>query len=261
VKDEIWAGSELGRKVSEFQMILYPAIDVKDGKCVRLVQGRDDTAKEYSTNPVQMALHWEREGAKWLHIVDLDAALSESHKNEDTIEEILRVVRIPVQLGGGMRNLPRIEKAIALGASRVVIGTAAVENYEMLHRAIEQHGDYIAVGIDVKHDHVATRGWKLETDSEPAQFAKNLALHGVSVFVVTDIAQDGMLSGPNYALAERVARATKGSVILSGGIGSLEDILQARTLGDRGVDGIIVGKALYEGKFTLKEALKVMARS
>lgn len=242
-------------------MILYPAIDVKDGKCVRLMQGRDDTAKEYSNNPVQMALHWEREGAEWLHVVDLDAALSESRRNEDTIEEILRVVRIPVQLGGGMRDLSRIEKAIAWGASRVVIGTAAVENYEMFHRALEQHGDYIAVGIDVKHDHVATHGWKQESDSEPAQFAKNLALHGVTVFVVTDIAQDGMLSGPNYALAERVAQATRGSVILSGGIGSLEDILRARTLGDRGVDGIIVGKALYEGRFTLKEALRATSRS
>lgn len=238
-------------------MILYPAINVKDGKCVRLVQGRDDTAKEYSANPVQMALHWEREGAEWLHIVDLDAALSEGRKNEDTIEEILRVVRIPIQLGGGIRSLPLIEKAIALGASRVVIGTAAVENYEMFHRAMEQYGDYIAVGIDVKNGHVATHGWKLETDSEPAQFAKSLALHGVSVFIVTDIAQDGMLSGPNYALAERVAQATKGSVILSGGIGSIEDILRARTLGNRGVEGVIVGRALYEKKFTLKEALGV----
>ncbi|MGB7620994.1 MAG: 1-(5-phosphoribosyl)-5-[(5-phosphoribosylamino)methylideneamino]imidazole-4-carboxamide isomerase [Terriglobia bacterium] len=243
------------------KMVLYPAIDVKDGKCVRLVQGRAERVKEYSRNPVQTALHWEREGAEWLHVVDLDAALSESHKNEEVVEEILRVVRIPVQLGGGMRSLARIEKAIAIGASRVVIGTAAVENYSMLHQAIEQFGDYLAVGIDVRDEHVATRGWKLETDSEPKKFAKNLALHGINVFVVTDIAQDGMLSGPNYALAEGIARVTKGSVILSGGIGSLDDLIRARTLANRGIDGVIVGKALYEAKFTLKEALAATSRS
>jgi phosphoribosylformimino-5-aminoimidazole carboxamide ribotide isomerase len=197
-------------------MILYPAIDVKNRKCVRLVQGRDDTAKEYSNNPLHMALHWEREGAQWLHVVDLDAAISESEENQTAIEGILQAVRIPVQLGGGMRSLARIEAAIGMGASRVVIGTAAVEDIKMLHSAIERHGDCLAVGIDVKDGCVATRGWKSETALEPAALAKRLARIGVATFVVTDISQDGMLTGPNYALTEHIAQVTKASVILSG---------------------------------------------
>lgn len=240
-------------------MILYPAIDIKNGKCVRLAQGRDDAAKEYSAHPIQMALHWEREGAEWLHIVDLDAAISESDENQTIIEEILRVVRIPVQVGGGMRTLPRIERAIGMGASRVVIGTAAVENRVLLQQAIERFGDYVAVGLDVRNGHVAVRGWKSDTQSEVTSLAKNLALHGVRTLIVTDIAQDGMMTGPNFALAEQIAGLTKASVILSGGIGSLNDLQQARALEERGVDGVIVGKALYEKKFTLKQALAVIS--
>jgi len=244
-----------------WKMILYPAIDIRHGKCVRLTQGREDVVTEYSSNPIEMALFWERGGAEWLHIVDLDAAMSGSEENQDLIEKILQAVSIPVQLGGGIRDLSHLEKAIAIGASRIVVGTAAVEDPAMLHQAIERHGDYLAVGIDVKHSHLATRGWKLETESEPLKFAKKLALLGVKTFVVTDIAQDGMLSGPNYALAERIAGATRESVILSGGIGSLEDLLRARTLEGRGVDGVIIGKALYEGKFTLEEALRITSRA
>ncbi len=238
-------------------MILYPAIDLKDGACVRLSQGRDDAAKSYSRDPVRMALHWEQEGAEWLHVVDLDAAFTGSAVNDEIVEEILRAVRIPVQLGGGLRTLERVERAIAWGASRVVVGTAAVEDSKFLAEVLSRQGDYLAVGLDIKNGHVATHGWKTESPLEAVSFAKRLALQGVRTFVVTDVAQDGMLSGPNFALTEQIAAATKASVILSGGIGSLEHLRQARALEERGVDGIIIGKALYEKSFTLKEALAV----
>lgn len=238
-------------------MILYPAIDIRHGKCVRLLQGRDEAVTEYSHSPLQMALRWEKEGAEWLHVVDLNAAISESDENLKAIEAILQAVRIPVQLGGGMRSLERVERAIALGASRVVLGTAAVEDHSLLHQALEKHGDYLAVGIDVKNGHVATQGWKTESDVDAVTFAKRIALLGVRTFIVTDIAQDGMLSGPNFALAELIAGVTKSPVILSGGVGSLEDLQRARALEERGVEGVIVGKALYEEKFSLGEALAV----
>jgi phosphoribosylformimino-5-aminoimidazole carboxamide ribotide isomerase len=241
-------------------MIILPAIDIRHGKCVRLVQGRDDAVKEYSSDPVRMALHWEQEGAEWLHVVDLDAAITGSMENNHLIETILEGVRIPVQLGGGIRTLERIEECIVMGASRIVLGTAAVENPPLLQEAVKRHGDYLAVGIDVKNGHIATRGWKSETDSEAATFAKRLALHGVRTFVVTDIAQDGMLTGPNYALTDQIASVTRASVILSGGIGSLEDLSRARALEERGVDGIIIGKALYENRLTLKQARAVTAK-
>lgn len=236
-------------------MILYPAIDIKNGKCVRLIQGREEALKEYASDPVQMALHWENEGAAWLHVVDLDAAISESETNRAIVERLLRAVRIPVQLGGGLRSLPQIEKAVAWGASRVVLGTAAVENKEMMKNAVEQFGDYLAVGIDVKDAQVATRGWKSESQETAAHLARRLALHGVRTFVVTDVKQDGTLAGPNFALTEQIAAATRAAVILSGGIGSLEDLSKARALEARGVEGVIVGKALYEKRFSLGDAL------
>lgn len=242
-------------------MILYPAIDIKEGKCVRLVQGRDDAVKEYSDNPIQMAKHWENEGAEWLHVVDLDAAIAESAINRDLLEELLQAVRIPVQLGGGMRTLTRIENAIALGASRIVLGTAAVEDKKLLQSAMERFGDYLAVGVDVKSGRVVTRGWKSETNVEVTRFAKQLALHGVRTLIVTDVTEDGMMRGPNFALTEQVASVSHTSVILSGGISSLDDLSRARALQERGVDGVIIGKALYEKKFTLKEALAVVTSS
>ncbi len=236
-------------------MILYPAIDLKNGSCVRLLQGRDEGAKVYSNNPVQMALHWESEGAEWLHVVDLDAAMTGESRNGPTVEAILQAVRIPVQLGGGFRTLDRVKQAIEIGASRVVIGTAAVENPEMLRQALEQFADFLAVGVDVKHGYVATRGWKEDTTEEAVTFAKKLALWGVRTLVVTDISQDGMMTGPNYALTEQIAEASRVPVILSGGISSLNDIRLARALANKGVDGIVIGRALYEKRFTLREAL------
>lgn len=238
-------------------MILYPAIDVKNKKCVRLSQGRDDAVEEYSGDPMRVALAWENQGAEWLHVVDLDAAISGSQENREVIENILRAVRIPVQLGGGMRTLERIEEAIAQGASRVVIGTAAIENPDLLKESLTRWGDYLAVGLDIRNGRVATHGWKSESGSDAIAFAKHLAIHGVRTLVVTDIAQDGMLTGPNFALTEQIAAVTRASVIMSGGISSLNDLRQARALEDRGVDGVIIGKALYENRFTLSEAMVV----
>jgi phosphoribosylformimino-5-aminoimidazole carboxamide ribotide isomerase len=209
---------------------------------------------------VDMALRWEAEGAKWLHVVDLDAAISGSEENVEVLKKMFSVVRIPIQLGGGLRSRERIEQAIAWGASRVVVGTAALENESMLHESLSRNEEYIAVGIDVKDGRLATRGWKSFSTLSPATAAKRLALKGVRTFVVTDIAQDGMLTGPNFALAEQIAAVTKASVILSGGIASLEDLVQARTLESRGIDGVIIGKALYEKRFTLRDALAMMYR-
>ncbi|MDD5544184.1 MAG: 1-(5-phosphoribosyl)-5-[(5-phosphoribosylamino)methylideneamino]imidazole-4-carboxamide isomerase [Acidobacteriia bacterium] len=241
-------------------MIVYPAIDIKGGRCVRLTQGREEAVREYGAHPVDIALRWESEGAEWLHVVDLDAAISGRDDNCPILEKLFEAVRIPIQFGGGLRTLERIERAIGWGASRVVIGTAALENETMLREAMVRNSDSIAVGIDVRDGHVATHGWTSISELTPTSAAKRFALLGVRTFVVTDIAQDGMLTGPNFALTEQIASVTKASVILSGGISSLDDLVQARTLESRGIDGVIVGKALYERRFTLREALAMMYR-
>lgn len=233
-------------------MILYPAIDLKGGKCVRLLQGDFDRESVYGDSPVEMARRWEREGALWLHTVDLDGALEAKSVNGGAIAQICAETGLTVQTGGGIRSLQNIEEKLACGVARVILGTAAVENEALVKEAVQKYGSRIAVGIDAKGGFVATAGWKNVSTLRAVEFGKRMAALGVETLIYTDIATDGMLGGCNVAAMEEMVRETGLSVIASGGIGKAEDI---RALHGTGVSGVIVGKALYEGTVTLKDAL------
>ncbi len=233
-------------------MILYPAIDLKGGKCVRLIQGDFDRESVYGDSPVEMARRWEREGAVWLHTVDLDGALEAKSVNGGAIAQICAQTGLKVQTGGGIRSMQNIEDKLACGVSRVILGTAAVEKEELVREAVLKYGSRIAVGIDAKGGFVATAGWKNVTTLRAVEFGKRMAALGVETLIYTDIATDGMLGGCNVAAMEEMVRETGLAVIASGGIGKAEDI---RSLHGTGVAGVIVGKALYEGTVALKDAL------
>lgn len=233
-------------------MLIYPAIDIKDGKCVRLTQGNFSDVTVYGDDPVKMAAQWESLGAEFIHLVDLDGALAGSGINRKIIIQIAQTVSVPVQTGGGIRTLADIRELIAGGVSRVILGTAAVKNPQLVEDAVAEFGDKIAVGIDAKDGMVAISGWQ-EISSQPAlEFAKSMAEKGVRFLVYTDISTDGMLTGPNINAMQKMAECVSAKVIASGGVGCCEDIL---SLAATGVEGVIVGKALYAGKVDLKEAL------
>ena len=238
-------------------MIIFPAIDLRRGKCVRLLQGRTEHETIYSDDPVEMALRWQSEGASWLHLVDLDSAMSNASENRQIAKLIIRALTIPVQFGGGVRNETDLDEILGGGASRVVIGTAAFQDPEFLKRAVEQHSDRIVVGLDARDGLLATYGWNQVEEVEVLSFAKSLLQMGVQRVVYTDISRDGMLSGPNWMETEQLARETGLKVIASGGVSSLEDLRALKPLGRNGVEGVIVGKALYEGKFSLGDAIRV----
>ena len=233
-------------------MLIYPAIDIKDGKCVRLTQGNFSNVTVYGDDPVKMAAQWESLGAEFIHLVDLDGALAGSGINRKIIIQIAQTVSVPVQTGGGIRTLEDIRELIAGGVSRVILGTAAVKNPQLVEDAVAEFGDEIAVGIDAKDGMVAISGWQ-EISSQPAlEFAQSMAEKGVRFLVYTDISTDGMLTGPNINAMRKMAESVSAKVIASGGVGCCEDIL---ALAATGVEGVIVGKALYAGKVDLKEAL------
>lgn len=236
-------------------MILLPAVDIKDGKCVRLVQG--DFAREtvYDEDPVAVAKRYEAEGAQWLHVVDLDAALEGEPRNRALVKEVIGSVDIPVQCSGGIRTVDAIDAAKDAGASRVVVGTAALRDPDFVCDAAARHGDFLAVGLDVRGQTLQARGWTEEA-GELWPTLQRLVREGVTRFVVTDVARDGMLQGPNYTLLAEVLEYTDRPVVASGGVSSTEDL---KNLARMGVEGCIVGKALYAGKFTLPEALQVVA--
>ena len=238
-------------------MIIFPAIDLRRGKCVRLQQGRAEHETIYSDDPLEMALRWQSEGASWLHLVDLDSAMSTASENRQIAKLIFRALTIPVQFGGGVRNETDLEEILGGGASRVVIGTAAFRDPEFLRRAVEQHSDRIVVGLDARDGLLATHGWNQVEEVEALTFAKSLVQMGVQRVVYTDISRDGMLSGPNWMVTEQLARETGLKVIASGGVSSLEDLRSLKPLGRSGVEGVIVGKALYEGKFSLGDAIRI----
>ncbi|WP_033828479.1 1-(5-phosphoribosyl)-5-[(5-phosphoribosylamino)methylideneamino]imidazole-4-carboxamide isomerase [Bacillus andreraoultii] len=233
-------------------MILFPAIDIRDGKCVRLIQGDYGRQQMYG-DPVEMAKKWEDAGAKFLHIVDLDGALVGESKNLTAIQAILQSVTIPVQLGGGIRSIEKVEKILKLGVNRVILGSAALRDKQFLDVALNQFGAAIVVSIDAKNGFVATDGWTKTTDVEAGTFTKRLEEKGCKTIVYTDIAKDGMLSGPNFSELERINRETTMDVIASGGVTTLEDLRRLRALN---MYGAIIGKALYTGKMNLENALK-----
>ena len=236
-------------------MIIYPAIDVRGGRCVRLTEGRFDAETVFADDPAEMALKWAGLGAEFLHLVDLDGALAGEGKNVPVIERILQSVSIPVQLGGGIRNLETIEKLLSLGVNRLILGSAAVKNPQLVEEACKKYPGHIAVGIDAKNGDVAIEGWGKGSGVAATELAKQMAAYGVETIIYTDISRDGMLSGVNVEATAALARACGVPIIASGGVASLEDIRRVKAVESDGVQGCIIGKAIYTGAVDLKAAL------
>ena len=236
-------------------MIIFPAIDMRQGKCVRLLQGRAEQETVYFEDPVAVARRWEAEGAAWLHLVDLDGAMSEGSRNREIAKRIFAALRIPVQFGGGVRAMEDVEEILDAGAARAIVGTAAVQHPEFLAEALQRFGERMVVGIDARDGFVATHGWNEVGSLEAVAFAKTLARSGVQRVVYTDISKDGMLVGPNLEASKRLAIESHLKVVASGGVASLDDLRALHGLETAGIEGAIVGKALYERCFTLQEAI------
>ena len=233
---------------------LLPAVDVKDGRAVRLVQGELDAETAYG-NPLEVALEFQAAGAEWLHLVDLDAAFGRG-ENSSLLAEVVGALDIKVELSGGIRDDESLRRALATGCRRVNLGTAALENPEWTARVIAEHGDRIAVGLDVRGHILAARGWTQE-GGDLFETIERLERDGCARYVVTDVTKDGTLKGPNLELLKEVCAVTMKPVVASGGISSLADIAALSALNEIGVEGAIVGKALYAGAFTLQEALEL----
>ncbi|CAM3009577.1 1-(5-phosphoribosyl)-5-[(5-phosphoribosylamino)methylideneamino]imidazole-4-carboxamide isomerase [Paenibacillus sediminis] len=235
--------------------IIYPAIDIRGGKCVRLVQGDYNQETVYNDNPVEVAKAWESQGGTFIHLVDLDGAKAGYPVNDEIIGEIARSVNVPVQVGGGLRTLQDVERLLNLGVSRVIIGTAAIEDRAFTETVLAKYGDKVAIGIDARNGYVATRGW-LETSEVKADvLAKELASKGAKTFIFTDISRDGMMQGPNVEAIVALAKASGQTVIASGGVTNMEDLTKLAAHREDGVGGAIVGKALYTGNIDLKTAV------
>ena len=237
-------------------MLVLPAIDLKEGKCVRLYQGEMQTAKVYSDSPEDTALKWQSQGARMLHVVDLDGAMAGEPRNLGAISRILQVVDIPIELGGGIRDEKIVEDYLQLGVSKVILGTAAYRDSEMLRRVCGRFPERIAVGIDARGGFVAVQGWKEVTEVRAIDLAKDLADAGVSHIIYTDIARDGALSGPNLGATEKLAEAISIPVVLSGGMHHYKDLKAAASLEDKGVKAVILGRSLYEGTIELARAVQ-----
>ena len=239
-------------------MVIIPAIDVKDGHCVRLKQGNMNEATVYSDDPVAVAKHWLGLGARRLHVVDLNGAAAGRPKNEGVIRDIVKAVggKIPVQLGGGIRDLDTIEKYLDHGVEYIIIGTAAVKNPGLLSDACTAFTGHILVALDAKGGKVAVEGWSKLTGHDVIDLAKKFEDYGVEAIIYTDIGRDGMLTGVNVDATVRLAREIRIPVIASGGIGTIQDILNLSPFEKEGIIGAIAGRALYEGKLDFKAAMK-----
>lgn len=235
--------------------LVYPAIDLKGGKVVRLHQGRADAETVYSDDPASVAQRFEAEGARFLHVVDLDGAFSGEPRNWDCVSKILKAVQIPVQLGGGLRTRAQIEDAMKMGVTRVVVGTKACESPAFVQQLAADFGVHVAVGIDARDGFVAVKGWVESTKLPAVDFAKQIDKLGVKHIIFTDIATDGTLTGPNYNAVGSVCEAVECFVIASGGVSSVDDVRRLRQMADNhpNLTGVIVGKALYDGRVKLDE--------
>lgn len=238
-------------------MILYPAIDLKDGACVRLLRGDMDAATVFGTDPAAQAAAFAGAGAEWLHLVDLNGAFAGRPVNGDAVQAILQAVEVPVQLGGGIRDMDTIEGWLDRGVTRVILGTAAVEDPSLVAEAAAAFPGRIAVGIDARGGRVATRGWAEQTEVTATDLARRFEDAGVAAIVYTDIDRDGAMQGPNVAATEALARAVSVPVIASGGVSSLDDLIALRDAG--GIAGAISGRALYDGALDLGQALAALA--
>ena len=234
------------------RLILLPAVDVAGGQAVRLVQGEAGSETTYG-DPVEAALAWQAAGAEWIHLVDLDAAFGRG-SNHDLLADVVGRLDVSVEMSGGIRDQASLEAALSTGCARVNLGTAAIENPDWTARAIAEHGDRVAVGLDVRGTTLAARGWTRERGDLFATLAR-LDADGCARYVVTDVTKDGTLRGPNVELLQAVCAATDRPVVASGGVSSLHDLRALRELVPKGVEGAIVGKALYAGAFSLVEAL------
>jgi phosphoribosylformimino-5-aminoimidazole carboxamide ribotide isomerase len=238
-------------------MRIIPAIDLKNGRCVRLTEGREDSARVYDRDPLEVARTYEQAGAELIHIVDLDGAfLGKASENQRIIGAIARQINIPVEVGGGVRSLPDIEALLTdVGASFVIVGTLAVEKSEVLQEAVNRYAESVIVGIDARGEWVATRGWTEATKVSALDLAARVVGMGVRRIIYTDIARDGRLEGPNLDMTRQIAVTSGARVTASGGVSSLEDIARLCELEADGVDSVIVGKALYEDRFTIEQAI------
>lgn len=237
-------------------MIVIPAIDIKDGKCVRLLQGRRDAVTIYSDDPVSVARRWVESGAELIHVVDLDGAFTGVQRNMEKIKAIRDAVDVQIQVGGGIRDLMVINELINVGIDRVIIGTVAVNKPEIVKEACERFSNRILIAVDAKDGKVAVKGWEEVTDVTAIEFAKKMQDCGITAIIYTDISRDGMLTGPNIEAMESMINALSIPVIVSGGVSRLEDIKALMQV--KGLWGVITGKALYEGRLDLREAVELV---
>jgi len=240
-------------------MIIFPAIDILAGKCVRLHQGRYDAVTVYAQDPSEVARLWQAEGAEWLHVVDLDGAKDGRPVNLDAVEKIVARVDLPVQYGGGARTQADLGRLFSLGVRRVVLGTTLVTDPDFAAKAVAEFGDRLVAGVDARNGKAAVSGWREDTDIDVVELATELESRGIARIVYTDISVDGTRRGPNVAATRVLAETVTVPVIASGGVSSLADIEALKALEGSGVEGAIIGSALYERSFALSDALKVAA--
>ena len=234
-------------------MIIIPAIDLKDGKCVRLLQGRKEDVTVYSDDPAAMAKHWESLGAELLHVVDLDGAFTGEQKNFEKIKAIREAINIPIELGGGIRDIERIDLLVGLGVDRTIIGTSAAKNPEMVKEACAKHPGKVIVGIDAKDGKVAVKGWVEITELDAIEFARDMEAIGAAGIIYTDISRDGMLTGPNIEAMAKMTQSVNIPVIASGGVSKLDDVKSLMQI--ENLWGVITGKALYAESMKLEDAI------
>ena len=237
-------------------MIIFPAIDIRGGKCVRLLKGDFKRETIFSDSPADMARKWQAQGAEYLHLVDLDGALAGSSQNLTAIEKILESVDIPTELGGGIRTMEQIDKLLAMGITRVILGSAAVKNPALVREACAKYGERIVVGIDAKDGIVAVEGWGESGNIGVTELAQEMRKAGVKTIIYTDISRDGTLSGVNVEATVKLAQESGIKIVASGGVKSLNDIKALKEQEDAGIEGVIAGKAIYMGTLDLAEAIK-----
>ncbi|HET8592853.1 MAG TPA: 1-(5-phosphoribosyl)-5-[(5-phosphoribosylamino)methylideneamino]imidazole-4-carboxamide isomerase [Solirubrobacterales bacterium] len=235
-------------------MILYPAIDIRDGRTVRLLQGDYERETAYDDDPVVAARRWANGGARWLHVVDLDGARAGEPVNLEHVRRIVAGVGVPVQLGGGLRDSKKVEEAFSSGVERVVLGTAAIRDPELATAIAAAHGDRVVVSVDARSGRVAAEGWTERFELETTEVVAALSDRGIRRFVYTPVEVDGSMSGPDLESVRQVAAVAEGELIYSGGVGSLDDLRDLAGLGLENLGGVIVGRALYERRFTVAEA-------
>lgn len=241
-------------------MLIFPAIDIRGGKCVRLLKG--DFAQEtvFSDDPAAMARKWQQQGAQFLHLVDLDGALAGKSQNLATVKAILAAVTIPVELGGGIRTMENVDEVLALGVRRVILGSVAVRNPELVKVACAKYGDRVVVGIDAKDGIVAVDGWGVSGNVQVGDLAREMGKAGVRTIIYTDIARDGTLEGVNVEATARLARESGIQIVASGGVKSVEDIRALKPYEKDGIEGVIVGKSIYMGTLDLQEAIEIAGK-